>query len=126
MKNAEKLGKCFGNYRKNVLKTIFLSFICLSQFGCSTPNRMTVTELNHYKIDCNKKNEQYQFLEEQKYSEVDAIKNYFSLQSLLGIASHVRNDTLNDSVDAVNGRHEAIIRSKQIQMRQQCLLQQSK
>lgn len=87
---------------------------------------MTVNELNHYKIDCNKKYEQYQFLEEQKYSEVDAIKNYFSLQSLLGIASHVRNDTLNDSVDAVNGRHEAIIRSKQIQMRQQCLLQQSK
>lgn len=102
------------------MKKFVLIAFCLTQAACTTPMRMSVNDLANFQIDCSKRNEQYQFLESQKYSELDAIKNAFQMTSTAGQLSNLYNGTLEDSRAALNFEHEAIIKNKQRTIREYC------
>jgi hypothetical protein len=103
------------------MKKLLLVAVCFSQWACTTtPTRMSFQELSTFKVDCSRREEQYQFLESQKYSAADRLKLAFQLTSVLGIASNVSNGTMQDSSDALDSKHEAMIKHAQREIRQQC------
>lgn len=107
------------------MKYPLLAIICLTQVACTTPTRMSANDLSEYKINCNQRYEQHNFLESQRYSEWDRIKLAFQMTSMPGIASNVYNGTAEDSSAGMQGEHEAMIKAQQRQLRQRCLLEDS-
>lgn len=89
--------------------------------GCtSTPARLSVTELSEFKIDCNKRQQQYDFLESQKYTEWERIKLALQLTSVPGILSNMYNSTSQDTSAGMAGEHEVFIKHKQRTIREYC------
>ena len=107
------------------MKKFVLVVACLLQAACTTPTRMSANDLSEYKINCDRRHEQYNFLESQRYSEWDRLKLAFQMTSVPGIASNVYNGTAEDSSAGMQGEHEAMIRAQQRQLRQRCLLEDS-
>ena len=107
------------------MKYFGLILLCLTQIACTTPTRMSANDLSEYKINCNQRYQQHNFLESQRYSEWDRIKLAFQMTSIPGIASNVYNGTDEDSAAGMQGEHEAMIKAQQRQLRQRCLLEDS-
>lgn len=103
------------------MKTLLITAVCIAQTACTTvPTRMSFDELRTFKVDCSRRNEQYQFLESQKYSVNDRLILAFQTTSVLGIVSNASNGTTQDSADAMAMKHEAMIKHAQQEIRQQC------
>jgi hypothetical protein len=107
------------------MKKIVVTLLYLTQIGCSTPTRMSADDLSKFQIDCSKRDQQYQFLESQKYSDNDRFNLGLQMTSILGIVSNAWNGTAEDSSAGMNGEHEAMIKAQQRQLRQRCLLEDS-
>lgn len=105
------------------IKKLTVLMICCLQAACATPARMSADELSAFKIDCNRRNEQYQFLESQKYSVNERLMLAFQSTSILGILSNSYNGTSADTRAALKMEHEAMIKAQQRQLRQRCLLE---
>ncbi len=107
------------------MKKFAIAVACMTQAACSTPARMSANDLSEYKINCDRRHEQYKFLESQRYSEWDRLKLALQMTSVEGVVSNVYNGTAEDSAAGINGEHEAMIRAQQRQLRQRCLLEDS-
>lgn len=107
------------------MKKALFVIIFLGQSACTTPIRMSADDLSKYQIDCNRRNEQYQFLESQKYTSDQRFILAGQMTSVLGIISNAWNGTAADSSAGMNGEHEAMIKAQQRQLRQRCLLEDS-
>lgn len=107
------------------MKKFLLMLICVTQFGCATPTRMNATDLSEFKIDCDRRHEQYQFLESQKYTNDQRFSLGLQMTSILGMISNAYHGTGADSSAGMNGEHEAMIKAQQRQLRQRCLLEDS-
>ena len=107
------------------MKKVAIAAACLMQAACTTPARMSANDLSEYKINCDRRHEQYKFLESQRYSEWDRLKLALQMTSVEGVVSNVYNGTAEDSSAGINGEHEAMIRAQQRQLRQRCLLEDS-
>jgi hypothetical protein len=105
------------------MKKLLVSAVCFSQLACTTPIRMSADELSTYQINCDKREEQYRFLESQKYTNDQRLMAALQMTSIIGIISNAYNGTGNDSSAAVNMEHEAMIKAQQRQLRQRCLLE---
>lgn len=105
------------------MKKFLIIGICLTQVACSTPARMSVNDLSTYKIDCSHRQEQYEFLESQRYSHNDRFILGLQMTSITGILSNMFRGTEKDSRSGMNGEHEAMIKAQQRQLRQRCLLE---
>lgn len=105
------------------MKKTFLVAICLCQIACTTPSRMSVHDLANFQYDCNKREEQYKFLESQKYTDNERFLTALGMTSMLGIASNIYNGTADDSSAAMRGEHEAMIKHNQRILREQCRLE---
>ena len=81
---------------------------------------MSVSEISAYKIDCDKREEQYKFLESQKYNDNERFNSGLQYTSIGGILSNLFHGTLEDTRDALNSRHEGYINLKQDQLIQYC------
>jgi len=86
---------------------------------------MSADDLSNYKINCDKRNEQYQFLESQKYTDNQRFILAGQMTSVAGILSNIYHGTAADSSSGMNGEHEAMIKAQQRQLRQRCLLEDS-
>lgn len=103
------------------MKKLLFFAICISQVACTTtPTRMSFDELRTFKVDCSRRDEQYRFLESQKYTVNDRLKLSLQTTSVLGIVSNAYNGTTQDSADAMAMKHEAMIKHAQREIRQQC------
>lgn len=102
------------------MKRIILVAVCLSQVACTTPTRMSVQDLANFQYDCSRRDEQYQFLESQKYSDNERFMTALGMTSVIGVLSNVYNGTANDSSAAMRGEHEAMIKHNQRILREQC------
>ena len=103
------------------MKKLILAMVCFSQLACTTtPTRMSFQDLSTFRVDCSRRDEQYQFLESQKYTVNDRLKLAFQTTSILGIVSNAYNGTTQDSADAIDMKHEAMIKHAQREIRQQC------
>lgn len=105
------------------MRKLLLITVCLTQVACSTPARMSVNDLSTYKIDCSHRQEQYEFLESQRYSNNDRFMLGIQMTSITGILSNMFRGTEKDSRSGMNGEHEAMITVQQQQLRQRCLLE---
>lgn len=103
------------------MKKLLMVAVCVAQTACTTvPTRMSFDELRTFRVDCSRRDEQYQFLESQKYSVTDRLKLAFQTTGILGIVSNSHNGTTQDSADAMAMKHEAMIKHAQREIRQQC------
>jgi hypothetical protein len=107
------------------MKKILLVLFCFTQVGCATPTRMSAQDLSEFKIDCNRRQEQYEFLESQKYTNNQRFNLGLQMTSVLGMISNAYRGTADDSSAGMNGEHEAMIKAQQRQLRQRCLLEDS-
>jgi|688.fasta_scaffold235047_5 hypothetical protein len=107
------------------MKNYLIILAAVAQTACTTPVRMSANDLSNYKINCDQRNEQYQFLESQRYSDNQRFILAGQMTSILGIVSNVWNGTAADSSAGMDGEHEAMIKAQQRQLRQRCLLEDS-
>jgi hypothetical protein len=98
-----------------------IATVCLLSSACTTtPTRMSANELSEFQINCDKRQEQHDFLESQKYTEWERIKLAFQLTSIPGIVSNMYNGTAQDTSAGMAGEHEVFIKHKQRKIREYC------
>ena len=102
------------------MKKAILVLLCGLQMACSTPSRMSASELANFQYDCNRREEQYKFLESQKYTDNERFITAFGMTSIWGIVSNTYHGTADDSSAAMRGEHEVMIKHKQRILREQC------
>jgi len=119
-KTDEKLEKFFGICKKSVSKFLLPLIATVLLNACATKQRLGFEELSRFKIDCDKRHEQYEFLESQKYSSDERIVLYFQTLFPPTLFTMLRDGTLKDNHDGMDGKHEAMIRMAQRQIRQHC------
>lgn len=107
------------------MKKILAVLACISLGACTTPTRMSADALSNYKIDCNRRYQQHEFLESQKYTDNERFILATQMTSIAGIVANVWNGTAADSSAGMYGEHEAMIKAQQRQLRQRCLLEDS-
>lgn len=107
------------------MKKTLLVLACIAQTACTTPTRMSADDLSNYKIDCNRRYQQHEFLESQRYTDDQRLILANQMTSIPGILSNIWNGTAADSSAGINGEHEAMIKAQQRQLRQRCLLEDS-
>jgi len=107
------------------MKEYLLILFCIVQSACTTPTRMSANDLSTYRINCNKRYEQYQFLESQRYTNDQRFILGTQMTSIPGILANIWYGTAADSTAGINGEHEAMINAQQRQLRQRCLLEDS-
>lgn len=88
--------------------------------GCTTPSRMNVVDLNHYQIDCSRREEQLAFLKSQMPTKNDRYINALRMTSVVGTASSMANGTYNEERATFDRRQEAIARLIIYQIESQC------
>jgi hypothetical protein len=105
------------------MKKYLLLAVCVAQVACtSTPERMSYQELNHFKVDCKNRKQQYEFLESQKYSQMERLKLAFQMTSFTGLLSNAYHGTDQDSGDGMAMKHEALIKFSQNQLVEHCAI----
>ena len=107
------------------MKRILVTLSCVCLAACTTPTRMSADDLSNYKIDCNNRYRQYDFLESQRYTDNERLILAGQMTSALGIVANAWNGTAADSSAGMAGEHEAMIKQQQRQLRQRCLLEDS-
>ena len=95
-------------------KAILIVAIAATLTGCgsfqtprATLNRM---DLQHYRIDCSRKEEQKAFIQRHMPSLQEKYSNAFSMTSMLGIGNAAVQGTLEDDYAMFNGEQEAAAR----------------
>lgn len=102
------------------MKKIFIVVFCLTQIACTTPTRMSANDLSNFQYDCSRREEQYKFLESQKYTANERLIVALQMTSITGILSNMYNGTAEDSSAAMRSEHEVMIKHKQRILREQC------
>lgn len=87
---------------------IVLSLIVLT--GCSTTSRMNVEDLNHFKIDCSKREEQLTFLRRQMPTRDDRYVSAMRATSPMGVITTIADGTYYEDQAMYKRRQESIVR----------------
>jgi hypothetical protein len=101
-------------------------FILLTVFifaACATKQRLGFEELSSFQISCAKRHEQYEFLESQKYSSDERIMLYLQTLYPPTFFTLMRDGSFKDNYDGIDGKHEAMIKMAQRQLKQHCAAQ---
>ncbi len=116
----EKSEKFIGICKKSASKFLLPLLAIFFLSACATKQRLSFEELSRFKIDCDRRNEQYEFLESQKYSSDERIILYFQTLFPPTLFTMLRDGTLKDNHDGMDGKHEAMIRMAQRQIKEHC------
>jgi hypothetical protein len=89
-----------------------LLFVLAAAFlaGCTTPSRMDVQDLNHYKIDCSRREEQLAFLQGFFPTPNERIVNGLRITSPLGIVDTTADGTYYEERAMYDRRQESAAR----------------
>ena len=107
------------------MKKMVLCVVCSFLMACSTPARMSVGGLENFKYNCDKRHEQYQFLENQKYSYNERFMVGMQMNSTVGVLSNLFHGTYQDSKDTIESKHERLIAHHQRKLKEQCRYEDS-
>lgn len=88
--------------------------------GCTTTARMSERDLNNFKIDCSKKQEQIDFLRSQWPSDRDKFINAFTVTSSGGFVLSSLDGTYEDRRKLNDGYHTSTIRILIYQIQSTC------
>lgn len=98
------------------------AFIVLAISGCSTTtkSRMDTVDLNYFKIDCSRKDEQLAFVKAQIPSTFERQMNGLAMTSIFGWANSAYNGTFDEDRAMLNGQQAGIARSIIQQLNTHC------
>lgn len=82
----------------------------ISLTACTTTSNMNVVDLNYYKIDCERREEQTAFLTRQMPTERDRWINGFRMTSVVGVAMSAADGTYHEERATYDNRQAAIAR----------------
>jgi len=91
------------------MKLLFV-FAAVLLAGCTTPSRMNVQDLNHYQIDCSRREEQLAFLQGFFPTPNERIVNGLRITSPLGIVDTTADGTYYEERAMYDRRQESIAR----------------
>jgi len=100
-------------------RLIILTFCCVL-VGCATRTRMSSDDLWNFKYDCSHRQEQWNFLESQKYTSNERFMLGMQMTSISGMLTNIYHGTANDSGKGMGGEHEIAIKHAQRRLREQC------
>ena len=116
----EKSGKFIGICKKSASKFLLSLIAMVLLNACATKQRLSFDELARFNIDCERRHEQYEFLESQKYSSDERVILYLQTLFPPTLFMMLRDGTLKDNHDGMDGKHEAMIRMTQRQIKEHC------
>ena len=91
-------------------RLVALSLLAVSITGCSTTARMDVTDLNHYRIDCSRRDEQLAFLKGHMPNQTERITNGMRMTSPVGFVQTIADGTFHEERAMFDRRQQAIAR----------------
>ena len=89
---------------------IAIGSLVLLTTGCTTTARMDFQGLNHFRIDCSKKQEQLDFLRSQWPSETEQLINGMMITSSTGYILSKADGTYQDRVYMDRGAYTSVLR----------------
>ena len=102
------------------MKLLAALLLVIVTTGCTTPSRMDVHDLNHYKIDCDRQDEQLAFLVSQLPTTTDKHITAFRLTSPFGTIASMVDGTYYEERAVYDQRQLAIIRLTIYQIQTYC------
>lgn len=92
---------------------LFLAAVCAATLaGCTTPRaRMDIADLNHYKIDCSRGEEQRAWLLGMMPTVTEQRANQIAMTSMLGWINATANGTIKEDRALFNGEQAATART---------------
>jgi hypothetical protein len=103
----------------NIVRAVaLLSVLVLS--GCASSQRMSISDLNYYQIDCEKREEQIVFLRSQLTSQHDQLSSVFNTGSITGQVVSILDGTYNQHGAIRRREYDAIARVKLMELNTQC------
>ena len=103
-----------------MLRLVLLASLSLSLVGCASSQRMSIDDLNHYQIDCDRREEQIAFLHSQLTSPHDRLSSVLNTASLLGQIGTRMDGTYQQHRAVGNREFDAIARVKLMDLNTQC------
>lgn len=97
---------------------IALSLIAVA--GCTTTSRMDIADLDHFRIDCSRREEQLAFLERQFPGQGDRMINAFRVTSVVGTAASMYDGTYHEERALYENKHAAVARLLIFQIKSNC------
>lgn len=97
---------------------VALSLIAVA--GCTTTSRMDIADLDHFRIDCSRKEEQLAFLNRQFPGQSDRYVNAFRVTSVVGTAASMYDGTYNEERALYENKHAAVARLLIFQIHSNC------
>lgn len=99
-----------------------LILLLLSAFlaGCATPSRMDVVDLNHFRIDCDRQEEQLAFLRSQIPTREDRMNSALRITSITGSVAAMVDGTYHEERAVVDRKQESIARLTIYQIQTYC------
>lgn len=91
------------------MKLIMLLVAAIVTTGCTTPSRMNVQDLNHFRIDCDRRVEQLAFLRSQLPTRDEKMYSAFRVTSVVGTTASIIDGTYHEERAVVDRKHESII-----------------
>ena len=103
-------------------KLTICALIVLAFTGCSTTTRsqMDVVDLNYYRINCDQKEEQLEWLRSQMPTQHEKLMNGLSMTSMLGWVNSSQSGNFKEDRAMFNGEQAAIASSLIRKLEDQC------
>lgn len=102
------------------MKTLLFTVAVLTLTGCTTAAKMDVEDLNYFRVDCSKRNDQLAFLERQIPSRDDRFVNSMRMTSPVGVIVSAFNGTYHEDYAMLNDRQQNITRTLIYQIKSHC------
>lgn len=88
--------------------------------GCTTPSRMDVADLNHYRIDCDRREEQLAFLHSQIPTREERMNSTLRITSITGTIASMVDGTYQEERAVIDRKQESIARLTIYQIETYC------
>lgn len=94
-------------------KLILVCIAIAALSGCATTSQSNydVVDLNYYKVDCNKRDQELAFLKRQFATPFQKLMNGLRMTGMIGTALTVADGTYTEQMAMFNGEQEAIARA---------------
>lgn len=88
--------------------------------GCSTTSRMDIADLNHFQIDCNRREEQIAFLQQHMSTRTERLTNGLMMSSSAGVITTIGEGTYREHRALYDRRYDAVARLTIYQIQAYC------
>lgn len=99
---------------------LILALASLALVGCSTTQTMSMNDLDYFKPDCSRRDEQLRWLASQYPSQTDYVKAHMSTTSLEGVLWTKADGTFEQKQVVASGRYQMVILAHMDYLKRHC------